>query len=179
MKLPTIVLSSIVLAGAAFAAAATLRQMPTVKPGPEHEVLKHMAGTWEAEVQFGAFPPSKGTTESELGLGGLWILSDFTSEMMPGMSMSGHEVFGWDGEKKKYVSCWVDSLSTNMSVSEGTWDAASKTMTMTGQGPDMSGQMATMTTVIKVQDADHHVMTMHMGGADTTPMMTIKYTRKK
>ena len=47
-------------------------------------------------------------------------------------------------------------------------------MTMTGQS-----EQGPMTNVIKVQDADHHTFTMHMGGAETPAMMTITYTRKK
>lgn len=179
MKLRTIVPTTLLLAASAFAATSALRQMPMVKPGPEHDVLKHMAGMWDAEVKFGEFPPSKGTMDAKLDLGGLWIVSDFKGEMGPGMTFTGHEVFGWDSAKKKYVGCWVDSMSTNMSISEGTWDAATKTMTSTGQGVDMSGQPATMTQVVKVEDADHHTFTMHMGGADTPALMTIKYTRKK
>lgn len=179
MKLRTIVPTTLLLAASTFAATTALRQMPMPKPGPEHDVLKHMAGMWDADVQYGQFPASKGAMDAKLELGGLWIVSNYTGEMGPGMPFTGHQVFGWDSQKKKYVGCWVDSGSTHMSLTEGTYDAASKTMTMTGEGPDMSGKMATMTTLIKVQDADHHTFTMHMGGPETAPMMTIKYTRKK
>jgi hypothetical protein len=182
MKLRTIVLSSVCLAAGAFAAvtaAAVQESMMAPKPGPEHEILKKMTGTWEAEVST-QFSPAKekGTMTTELGPGGLWVLSNFEGTMMGG-PFHGHEVMGWDGMKKKYVSCWVDSTGSAMSIGEGTWDEATKTMTMTSKGPDMSGQMSEMTNVIKVIDADHHTFTMHMGGADTPAMMTINYARKK
>ncbi len=177
MKLNTIVLSGAVLCAGAFAARAGLQEgMPMVKPGPEHEVLKHMVGTWDAEVEvMGA--KEKGSSVAKLALGDMWILSDFQGTVM-GAPFTGHEVFGWDSQKKKYVGCWVDSMSTAFNLSEGTWDPAAKAMTMTGTTPDpMTGQ--TMTSVIKVTDSDHHVFEMHMGGTDSPPMMTITYTRKK
>ena len=61
-------------AGGALAARAALQETP--KPGPEHAILKHMAGTWDAAT------PDKGTKTAELGMNGLWLTSDFEGSMM-------------------------------------------------------------------------------------------------
>jgi len=178
MKLRTIVLSSLVLAAGALGARAAFQEgMAMTKPGPEHEVLKHMAGEWTASVEMMGMKEA-GTMKTNLALGGLWAVSDFDSKMM-GMAFQGHEIFGWDSAKKKYVSCWVDSTSTNMSITEGDWDAASKTMTLRGESVDPTGTKVEMINKIKVPDADHHTFEMYAGSADGQPMMTITYTRKK
>src|SRR5687767_11881324 len=71
--------------------------MPTA--GPEHEILKHDVGTWDATVEMlgatPAPPPSKGTESNVLMSNGLWLISDFKSEMM-GMPFHGHGTSGWD-----------------------------------------------------------------------------------
>ena len=52
-------------------------QMPPMpKPGPEHEILKMDAGTWDASVEFIAEPgappmKSKGVEVNTVGCGGL------------------------------------------------------------------------------------------------------------
>jgi uncharacterized protein DUF1579 len=177
MSLRTIVLSTLVLATGAFAARAALQQGPMVRPGPEHAILKNMEGTWDAEVDMAGMK-EKGTMTTR-SLNGLWVLGDFQGSMR-GMPFTGHNVMGWDTLKKKYVATWVDSISTAMSITEGTWDAATKTMTMSGEGTDMAtGQTSTMYSVTKVQDADHHTFSIHPGSATAPAMMTIAYTRKK
>jgi len=59
-------------------------QMPAAKPGPEHEILKKSVGTWDATVEEMApgapAKTSKGTETAKL-VGGLWLVSDFKSEM--------------------------------------------------------------------------------------------------
>ncbi len=179
MKLRTLILSGAALVAGAIAAAAALQEgaIPMVKPGPEHELLKKRAGTWDAEVDFMG-QMTKGTYTSKLALGDMWLVSDYQGSMMGGAFL-GHEILGWDSQKKKYVSCWVDSMSTALAFSEGSWDEASKTMTMTGDSVDPTGQTMKTVSVTKMIDPDHTVWQMHMGSADTPPMMTIKYTRKK
>src|SRR5262249_6297977 len=49
------------------------------KPGPEHEVLKKLEGTWEATMKFGGME-SKGTMIYKMDLGGLWLTSNFEGD---------------------------------------------------------------------------------------------------
>lgn len=180
MKLSSALVAVAVLAAVPIAAAVTLQEgMPApVQPGPEHAILKNMAGTWDATVQMTDVPTAdKGTSTTKVGMNGLWVVSDFDGSMMGG-KFTGHDVLGYDSTKKKYVGCWVDSMGTSLTLSEGTWDEASKTMTMTSLEPDpMTGSKMVMVT--KVTDADHHTWTMHPGSADAPAMLTITYVRKK
>ena len=42
------------------------------KPGKEHDHLKRLVGTWDAETEYGT-----GTMTYKMGLGGLWLVGDF------------------------------------------------------------------------------------------------------
>src|SRR5262249_1249321 len=79
------------------------------KPGPEHERLKKLEGTWDATVKTEQ-GESKGTMIYKMDLGGLWMVSDFKGEF-GGQKFQGKGFDGYDPMKKKYVSVWVDSMS--------------------------------------------------------------------
>jgi Protein of unknown function (DUF1579) len=167
----------VLLVATPFASAALAARARQESPKTaEHALLEGMAGTWNAEVQAGE-EIEKGTHVSRLGLGGLWLTSDFDGTLM-GAPFQGHEILGWDPEKKKYVGCWVDSMTSALTLTEGTWDAAKKTLTMESLAPDpMTGEK--MVNVSHFESHDKHVFRMHPGSVDAPPMMTITYTRKK
>jgi len=72
-------------------------------------------------------------------------------------------------------------MAPGMSLSEGTYDAASHTSTSWMESPDMTGNITKTKSTVEQVDADHKVMTMFMVGPDgkETPTMKISYTRKK
>jgi hypothetical protein len=151
-------------------------------------MLKKDVGTWDATVEILMMPPgtppsppSKGTETSTLGPGGLWVISDFKSEMM-GAPFQGHGVMGWDPAKKKYVGTWVDSMTTSVAVTESTYDPASKSMTGWIEAPDHhTGKPTKMKAVTQYKDDDTRVFTMYMTGPDgkENPGMRITYKRRK
>lgn len=162
-----------------FAAAESFHQDPTMaKPTKEHEWLAKHRGKWDAKMG-GMMGESSGTNLIEAGPGGLWNVTTFETEM-EGAPFTGIEIMGYDTAKEKFVSVWVDSMSTTLSVMEGTYDAASKTLTMKGESVGMDGEVAEMTNVTEYTD-DTMAFTMSMAGPEgaAMPMMTIEYTRKK
>lgn len=148
-------------------------------PGPEHERLKRLEGTWNAKTKVGD-SESSGTVTYRMECGGLWLISDFRGEFA-GQQFQGRGMDGYDPEKKKYVSVWVDSMSTRPSLFEGSYDPAKKTLTMTGEAPGPDGRPAKHKMVTQIQDDDHHTFTMYVVGPDgqENKMMSIDYTRKK
>lgn len=159
---------------------------PVPKPGPEHAVLKQDEGTWDAVVEMfmgpGAPPmKSKGVETNVIACGGLCLVSDFKGELAPGQIFDGHGMTAWDPAKKKYVGSWTDSMSTGIAMSEGTYDAAARTMTGYMEGPDATGKMARMKSVVEYKDASSRVFTMYMPGPDgkELPGMRITYTKRK
>src|SRR5260370_28344655 len=94
-------------AGVLVAPAAVAQEAP--KPGPEHALLKRAEGTWDATLKFGD-QESKGTMTYKMGLGGLWLVSDFKGEVM-GAKFEGKGMDTYDPAQKKYVNVWFDSMS--------------------------------------------------------------------
>jgi hypothetical protein len=147
-----------------------------VRPGPEHEQLKKMEGTWETAMKFGDMV-SKGTATFKMELGGLWLAGSLESELL-GQKFSGRSMDSYDSMKKKYVSLWFDSMSTSPVIMEGTYDKEKKTLTMVGEGPGQNGPATKYKSVTKTLDNDTVVLTMYIGeGKD--PAFVITYKRKK
>ena len=159
---------------------------PMPKPGPEHAIFKMDAGTWDAVVEVAAGPgmeamKSKGVEVNTVGCGGLCLITDFKGEMMPGVAFHGHGTTAWDVTKKKYRGSWTDTMSQGLSIAESTWDPAAKRMTGTMEGPDMTGQVVKIESVVQYQADGTRVLTGYMPGPDgkETQVMRISYTRRK
>lgn len=175
------------VAVALIGATAATAQMPELpKPGPEHAILAKDAGTWDAVIEMmpvaGApAMTSKGVEVGTVGCGGLCLVVDFNSELMPGVPFSGRGMTTYDKTKKKYVGSWTDSMSGGLLLSEATYDPATKAVTASMEGPDMTGTVVKSKSVTTYADDDHRVMTMYMTGPDGKDMQTMKisYTRRK
>jgi hypothetical protein len=146
------------------------------KPGPEHQVLKKMEGTWDTTMKFGDMDV-KGTIKYKMDLGGLWLFGSMESQLF-GQKFTGRSLDGYDLNKKKYVNVWVDSMSTGPIMMEGTYNKDKMTMTMSGEGPGMDGKPTKYKSTTKMQDDDTMVLTMYIAdGKD--PAFTVTYKRKK
>jgi hypothetical protein len=158
-------------------AARLTAQPPEVKPGPEHEGFKEAEGTWDATIKSKG-GESKGTANYKVGLNGLWLLEHFKGDF-GGMPFEGLGAMSYDPAKKKYVHAWVDSMATRPLVSEGTYDKATKTLTLSGDMPlpDGKSMKVTMTTVMK--DADSKVFTLTGAGPDGKEMEMLQITYKR
>ncbi len=99
---------------------------------------------------------------------------------MKDMEFKGMSVDGYDNAKKKFVSSWIDNMSTMIMNSEGTYDPSAKTFTYHAECEMMPGKMTKIREVIKIVDNDHHTFQWfddsHGPEAKT---MEISYTRQK
>lgn len=146
------------------------------KPGPEHEVLKKLEGTWDTTMKAGGME-FKGTVTYKMEVGGLWLVSNLESDL-GGQKFFGKGLDSYDTNKKKYVGIWVDSMSTSPMMMEGNYDKAKKSMTMSGEGPGMDGKPTKYKSVTVMPDDDTINMQMYMGDGKE-PAFTIVYKRKK
>jgi Protein of unknown function (DUF1579) len=188
MKLSRLLAWTALLAmlGAPAATQAGQQQPPPMpKPGPEHEVFKTDAGTWDAVVEFtpapGAPPmTTKGVEVNTLGCSGLCLISDFKGEM-PGTEFHGHGLTTWDVVKKKYVGSWTDSMSQGLSTAEMTWDPDAKKFSGWMEGPDMTGKVTKTRSVSEYRPDGTRVMTAFASGPDGKEMQVLRitYTRRK
>jgi hypothetical protein len=141
-------------------------------PGPEHSWMNVHAGTWVCDSVAQWMDPSQPPTYSKatdvvtVAMNGLYQLSDFSSNMM-GMEMKGHGIMGYDKMKKKFVLSWIDNLGSGIVRMEGTYENASKTLTMTGKQSDPGMKKETdMKQVIMFHDDNSYTMTMYGTGHD-------------
>jgi hypothetical protein len=166
---------AVVAAGVLLLTAGAVQAQP--KPGPELEHLKQLEGVWEANANVGG-QETKGTMTYKMDLGGIWLIGNFEGEF-GGQKFQGRGMDTYDAASQKYISVWIDSMSTRPMMSEGTYDADKKTLTMTGEGPGQDGKMAKYKSTLEFKDKDTMVMVMNtvQDGKDQ-PMMTITYKRK-
>jgi uncharacterized protein DUF1579 len=155
-------------------------------PGAEHKMLESKAGKWHGKGKFWQTPdgqPMESEMDTEYTMSMGRFLTDTTHSDMMGMPFEGHGVTGFDNMKKKYVATWMDNMGTGILSMEGTYDAASKTMTLSGDCPDpMAGKATPMKMITKENDANSFVMEMQCTDAKSGKLfkcMEITYTRAK
>jgi hypothetical protein len=170
----------------AMASRTTAGEKPDMsKPGPEHKLLASLAGTYEAKVKIFLDPSqpaneSTGTMQRKMIMGGRFLEELYNGEIM-GQRFYGMGLMGYDAMKKKYTSVWIDSMTTSMMQSLGTYDAATKTFTNIGEDIDPStGKTMKARDVFRVISPTEQVMDMYRdkGEGKEFKMLEIRYTRK-
>jgi hypothetical protein len=102
-------------------------------PGEPHKLLASLEGSWTTKTR-GWMEPDKpptdstGTCEQKMLLGGRYLQQEYTGDMM-GEPFTGINIIGYDNHTKKYVSTWIDSMSTGIYCFEGTASPDGKTIT--------------------------------------------------
>jgi hypothetical protein len=107
-------------------------------PGPEHELLSHMAGEWTTtgKMWMGPGAPSMdlqpGTQTGEMLLGGRYLRQLHHGTMM-GQPYEGISMMGYDKFKKQYVLTYSDNMGTAILTAAGTASDDKKTITLMGK----------------------------------------------
>ncbi len=116
------------------------QMMEMGKLNENHKLLSGMAGNWTYTLKMWMDPSgkpqeSKGTSTRKPIMGGRYFVAEHTGKFqMPGpdgkmkdMDFKGMAIEGYDNAKKKFVSSWIDNMSTMIMNSEGSYDSAAKT----------------------------------------------------
>lgn len=74
-------------------------------------------------------------TETCEMLGDHWLTTRFEGGF-GGMPFKGISQVGYDPEAKEYVSTWIDTMTGNLLISRGSFDANANELTLTGEGKD-------------------------------------------
>jgi Protein of unknown function (DUF1579) len=161
------------------------KMMKAATPGPQHEMLKKMAGEWNATVTMQmdpSQPPAVEHSSATLTMVMDRYCQEVTTGQMMGQPFSGMGLTGYDNVLGKYVSTWVDNMGTGIMTSTGTADASGKVITWTSMMSDpVTGKQTKERMVTTIKDDDHHTLEMYgkpPGGKKEMKMMTIEYTRK-
>jgi len=102
------------------------------EPGEPHKLLAGFEGSWTTRSRAwmaAGQPPMEGTgaCEQKMILGGRYLQQEYTGEMM-GENFRGINLVGYDNHTGKYVSTWIDSMSTGIYYFEGSAGADGKSI---------------------------------------------------
>jgi len=161
---------------------AMAEMMKYAMPGPQHELLKPMAGKWIVKNKMWSSPGepqiTEGTCETAWILGGRYLQSTYRSQWM-GEPFEGMGLVGYDVKAQKFVNLWLDTMSTTYMASTGTMDASGKVLTYVGSYADpVSGKDVPFRMVTKIVDPNQHIFAMYSTkeGKESQDM-EITYTR--
>ena len=154
-------------------------------PGEPHKLFASLAGSWTTttkEWMEPGQPPteSTGTADMKMLLDGRFLYQEYNSQMM-GQPFSGVGIDGYDNMTKKYVTAWIDTMSTGIFFMEGTASADGKTITLKGSHPEPGGGKMTHRAVWKIVDDNTQTFDMygtHHGGKEMK-VLEIIYSRKQ
>ncbi|MEY2491240.1 MAG: hypothetical protein QOH24_191 [Verrucomicrobiota bacterium] len=169
------------------------KMMELSKLSENHKLLADLAGTWTYTITMWMAPnappmKSTGNLVRKPIMGGRYFNVDVTGKMkMPGpdgklkdFEFKGMSTEGYDNVKQKFVSTWTDNMGTGITLSEGTYDPATKTFTYTSEMEPMPGMKTKVREVLKVADKNHHNFEWYEDrGGQEVKTMEINYTRKK
>ncbi len=161
--------------------------MAAMTPGAQHKLLDCMLGEWEGWVKFSMAPgetpmESKGTLSRRWILDGRFIEETVVGEgMTPETPFHGLGLVGYNTIDKRYESAWFENMSTWITTSHGTYDAAKKQFVFEGKMLDpVTRKWADQRSVIDVSDPNREVMTGWLTGPDGKPWKNFEgdFTRK-
>lgn len=155
------------------------------EPGPFHKKLEPLIGDWTFKASFTMDPsmPAAEMTGQSMRkwiLDGRFMQDDAKGDS--GMPFRGLGISGYDNAMKKYVSTWIDSMTTSIAYSTGEVDATGKVFTYWREEYNpMYGQKVKARDVIRVIDDNHHEMEFYSTppGGKEFKSGHIKYERKK
>lgn len=132
-------------------------------PGEHHAWLDRLVGAWTVESEMGEGDQAIRATGTDTvrSLGGRWVIAELRTEV-PGMgAMHAVMTLGYNPETGKYQGTWVDSVTDQLWIYEGTIDRAGNTLTLEADGPNMmdpAGGMVRYRDVIEFKGDDRRTM---------------------
>jgi len=154
-------------------------------PGEPHKLLAKLEGSWTTRTR-GWMEPDKppvdstGTCEQKLVLDGHYLQQVYTGDMM-GVPFTGINLLGYDNHARKYVSVWLDSMSTAIYYFEGTASADGRTITQKCGYDDPLRGPSVWRSVTRIRDENtlEYEMFITPKGGKKEKMMEMTVVRKE
>jgi hypothetical protein len=149
----------------------------------ELDILKLEEGVWDAAIEFPPASPdaapttARGVQTNTFVTGNGWIKNDFVVDAKYG----GHGTWGFDPKKGKYVGIWVDSNTDYVRFDEGSYDAATRTMTWWSELRQPDPHPPAKFRLVEEFKGDVRVLTMTAIGPKSgkeVPLGKITFTRR-
>jgi hypothetical protein len=149
------------------------------QPGEEHARLRPLVGEWNVRGKFTGFDgkvtESDSTASISMVLGGRFLRQEAVGSF-EGQAFVGRGLIGFDNATRKWVSSWIDSMSTGIMTGEGVETVKGKRWEFKSTFNGPTGPM-TMRDVLQVVNANELEYQGFMGDSKT-PMMTLRYRRR-
>jgi hypothetical protein len=153
-------------------------------PDAHHKLLEPLVGKWNTQSKqwLGDPKPETSTGHAEIKsiLGGRFVEEHYDGVIF-GKPYQGQGVMGFDTRTKKFVSSWIDTWGTWITVEEGDADATGKVLTLTAQDYDAAtGKTRPVKFIYTIDGNDHHVMRVYetIQGKETLTM-EVDYKKTK
>lgn len=128
-------------------------KMNPAMPGPMHEHLKKLTGTWEQTIKITPMPGAKPleakvVTDAKMIYDGRFLQMTGDVEFM-GQKGEGLTIIGHDNHSNKYTFYNIASASTDATFAKGTYDEEQKQFTFHGENQDpMTGKQRSFKIII-------------------------------
>ncbi len=141
--------------------------MNYMTPGPMHQMLAKLNGTWKETVTFWMKPDAPPTSSTAICVNQMIMDNRYQesnhSGDMNGMPFEGRGYLGYDNARHVFESAWIDNMGTGIMNMEGKWDEKTKTIHFTGNSVDpMSGKELKVREEFKIVDDNNQLMEMYM-----------------
>ena len=153
-------------------------------PGPQHANLAAMAGEFTLTLKSfnepGAEPEvSTGTATRKMVLGGRYLEETVQASVM-GQPFEGRGLTGYDNVTRTWWGAWIDSMSTGIMITSGSWDEEAGVGSFEGEYNDpVSGELQSSRSVIRRLPNGDELMEMYMTTAfGEVKAMEILYQRR-
>jgi len=153
-------------------------------PGPIHQRLNDLAGTWDVVVRYKLGDKEhegKATCEAKWILDGRFLQQDYNSRLQ-GKPFHVLQLLGYDNRRKKTIEIMMDNLSTGVLHDEGSISEDGKVITNSGESLDpVTGKPYTLRTVTTMVDGDHFTLEWFRAdqGGKEGRVVSMSHTRKK
>jgi hypothetical protein len=139
------------------------RHITATRPGPEHQWLDPLVGSWKTDVTWYA-PPSppahlKGTTENRWILGGRFLLSE--GAVGEGASIvEGMTIYGYDTRERRFSAVGLNNLNVRTSQLSGIYDPVERSFLLTGKVNQEAGGFVVYRHVLKIYGPDRYTLSV-------------------
>lgn len=149
-----------------------------------HQFLKKYVGGWDCQIKGWMAPGqppaiSRGSFQGEMLLDGRFLLMNFKGEMF-GRPFAGLQIIGFDNMQQKYITLWIDNMSTFFFMTAGT--RQDNVISESGLWPDpLTGAQAQVKARTAWISADEYVYEQFMVMPDNSEFknMEMSCTRRK
>ncbi len=131
-------------------------------PGPEHERLAELVGSYTVAGRFWAEPGADPVTATHssamrMALGDRYLIEELDGELW-GDEFHGMGITGYDNVDEKYVTVWIDNMSTGIFVLSGNYDRGADAIVMQGQYTDpVTGAQRSVKSVDRIAEGGERV----------------------